>query len=51
MTQVVENQPLHAPPARVRYDARDLTVISGAAAAAAVAALAARYAEIGRAHV
>ena len=44
MTVAAEATPLHVPPPRVPYDARDMTIIGGAAVAAAVAALIARYA-------
>jgi CNT family concentrative nucleoside transporter len=44
MTLAAEADPIHVPPPRVPYDARDLAVIGGAAVAAAVVALTARYA-------
>jgi len=44
MTLAAEAAPLHVPPPRVPYDARDLAFIGGAALAAAVVALMARYA-------
>jgi CNT family concentrative nucleoside transporter len=44
MTVVAEADPIHVPPPRVPYDARDLAIIGGAAVAAAVVALTARYA-------
>jgi CNT family concentrative nucleoside transporter len=44
MTLAGEAAPLHVPPPRAPYDARDLTIIGGAAVAAAVSALVARYA-------
>ncbi len=44
MTQAVAGDALHAAPPRVPYDARDFTVIGGAAIGAAVIALAARFA-------
>jgi CNT family concentrative nucleoside transporter len=44
MTLAAEAAPLHVPPPRVPYDARDLTIIGGAALAAVVVALTARYA-------
>jgi concentrative nucleoside transporter, CNT family len=44
MTLAAEADPIHVPPPRVPYDARDLAIIGGAAVAAAVVALTARYA-------
>ena len=44
MREVATGDSLHAPPPRVPYDARDLTVIGGALAAAAIVAVAARFA-------
>ncbi len=43
MTGTAIGDPLHAPPPRVPYDARDLAVIGGALAVAAVVALVARF--------
>jgi concentrative nucleoside transporter, CNT family len=43
MTGTATGDPLHAPPPRVPYDARDLAVIGGALAVAAVVALVARF--------
>jgi CNT family concentrative nucleoside transporter len=44
MTGAVEGDNLHVAPPRVPYDARDFTIIGGAAMVAAVVALAARFA-------
>jgi CNT family concentrative nucleoside transporter len=44
MSEVTAGDSLHAPPPRVPYDARDLTVIGGALAAVAVVAVVARFA-------
>ncbi len=44
MTLAAEAAPLHVPPPRIPYDARDLAIIGGAAVAAAVVALTAQYA-------